>query len=222
MNSTSPQRFLRNLLRAVFRTLFRWLTRLHIEGLENVPPTGGCLLISNHMSILDAPLIFSLLDRDDATALVAKKHQRNPFYRWLVNRAGGIWIRRGEPDLAALRGAQAYLKNGGLLGIAPEGTRSRSRQLLRGKPGAAYLASRVGVTIVPLALWGTERAFAQLLRLQRPEIHVRIGEPFSFPPLPRADRDAELQHRVDEMMRRIAAMLPPEYHGVYRDLAKQG
>ncbi len=218
MKQKSSSSLLRYWLHRIFRALFRVFTRLHVEGLENVPPTGGCLLISNHMSILDAPLIFSILDRDDATALVARKHQRNPLYRWLVNRVNGIWIQRGEPDLTALRAAQKYLKNGGLLGIAPEGTRSRERRLMRGKPGAAYLASREGVPIVPLALWGTEQACAQLLHLRRPEIHVRIGEPFTLPPLPRLDRDAELQRCVDAMMSCIAAMLPPEYRGVYRDV----
>ncbi|RME06014.1 MAG: 1-acyl-sn-glycerol-3-phosphate acyltransferase [Anaerolineae bacterium] len=206
---------LRPLLHRILRFLFRTLTRLQVEGLENIPAQGGCLLISNHISILDAPLIFSLLDREDATGLVAYKHRRNPFYRFLVDNVGGIWIRRGEADVHALRAAWQHLKNGGLLGIAPEGTRSRQRTLLRGKPGAAYLAQRAGVPVIPMAIWGTETAFATLAKLRRPEIHVIVGKPFHLHPLPRGDRDAALQQQVDAMMERIAAMLPPAYRGVY-------
>jgi 1-acyl-sn-glycerol-3-phosphate acyltransferase len=103
--------------------------------------------------------------------------------------------------------------------MAPEGTRSQSEALIPGRPGAAYLASKTGVPIVPVGVTGTEdRAVkARLRRLQRPHIVIRIGSPFTLPPMERQDRDAYLQAYTDEIMCRIAVLLPPTYRGVYAD-----
>ncbi len=207
---------MRNVLRAAFQFLFQILTQLSVKGIENIPLQSGCLVTSNHIGILDAPLIYSLIKRDDATGLVAKKHQRNPIIRWVVDRTGGIWIDRTRTDFQALKAAQTYLKRGGLLGISPEGTRSRTGGLIAPKPGVSYLASKFGVPVIPLAITGTENAKAIFL-LRRPKVMVTIGDPFHLPPLDRKDREAALKRNTDEIMCRIAAMLPPEYRGVYAD-----
>lgn len=206
---------IRKALRVAMVLLFRLLTRSEVFGLENLPSQGGILLASNHMSRIDPPLIFALLERQDATALVADKYQRNPFMRWLVNSVGGIWLNREEADIDALRVARSHLKGGGLLGIAPEGTRSRVGALIRAKTGAAYLADKAGVPVLPAAITGTDDAFRQLLRLRRPRISIRFGEPFHLPPVERRSREQDLQRNTDEIMCRIAAMLPEKYWGYY-------
>lgn len=206
----------RQWLRRVLGWLFRVLTHVHVEGLENIPPRGGFLLTVNHLSRLDAPLVFVLVERPDLTALIARKYRRNPFFRWLVEAVRGIWLDRENPDARALRAAWQYLRQGGSIGIAPEGTRSRhTHALLPGKAGAAYLATKAGVPIIPVGIWGTETAIAQLLRLRRPVLHIRFGRPFSLPALRRERRDEDLQRNTDEIMCRIAALLPPAYRGVY-------
>jgi 1-acyl-sn-glycerol-3-phosphate acyltransferase len=207
---------MRNILRITFNLLFRTLTRLTITGLENIPNAGGCLVTSNHIAILDAPLIFSLIKRDDATGLVAKKHQRNAVIHWVVNKVGGIWIDRTRPDIQALKECQDYVKNGGLLGIAPEGTRSKTGGMIDPKPGVAFLAARLAVPIIPIAITGTENA-REILRLGRPKINVNVGKPFYLPPIDRKNRDASLNQNTDEIMCRVAALLPHEYRGVYAD-----
>ncbi len=204
-------------LRAIFRFLFRLLTRVEVIGLGKVPLSGGCILATNHLSRLDPPLLFMLIERDDLTALVADKYQKYPFIPWLVNTLKGIWIHREEADFGALKDALRYLQQGGLLGIAPEGTRSRSRGLLPGKPGVAYLADKASVPVVPVAISGTEGAIFKLLTLRRPKIRVVFGDPIYFPPLERERRDEMLQHHTDEILCRIAALLPAEYRGVYAD-----
>jgi 1-acyl-sn-glycerol-3-phosphate acyltransferase len=209
----------RSLMRAIIRFLFWALTRLDVQGAENIPARGGGLLVSNHLGLLDGPLIFSLIERPNSTALVADKYQQNPLFRLIVNVAGGIWINRESADIQAIRRSQEYIAGGGLLGVAPEGTRSPNGQMQEAKTGAAFLAAKVGektpCPIVPLAVWGTENVVRKVLLLQRPKIHVRIAPAFTLPPLSRKDRAAGLQAHTDEIMCRIAALLPPHYRGFY-------
>lgn len=210
-------KLIRGTLRSIFRFLFRVLTRLEVKGKDNFPGKGGYILASNHLDLIDAPLIFMLLERQDATALVAKKHQKNPFLRLLINAVGGIWLNRDEADTRALRAARTHLQEGGVLGIAPEGTRSTTGALIPAKTGIAYLAAFADVPIVPVGIWGTENGLKRAFTLKRPKIHVHFGKPFSLPPLDRQVRDESLKHNTDIIMSRIAALLPPEYRGVYAD-----
>lgn len=205
----------RTLLRSVVRLLFRLLGRLDIQGLEKIPAQGGAILAVNHLGILDAPLVFIAMDRRDVTSLVADTYKGNPFIHWLVEAVNGIWINRGEPDLHALRAARNWLQNGGLLGIAPEGTRSRTGALIHAKTGVAYLAAQANVPIVPVAIWGTEDAVSRLFHFHRPPVHLHVGQPFTLPSLDRRDRNHSLQQNTDEIMCQIARMLPEHYHGVY-------
>lgn len=219
----------RKLLRSIIRFLFKLFCNVNIIGAENVPEEGGLILAVNHLSRLDPPLVYGLLDRKELTALVANKYLTYPFFRWIVNVVGGIWVDREDADIHALRVARDYLKNGGGLGIAPEGTRSRTGALIPAKTGVAYLAEKAGVPIVPVAISGTEAAVKQILKLRRPQITMQFGELFRLPSIGNKDRNNALKRNTDEIMCRIAAMLPSAYWGVYADhprlkeiLASQG
>lgn len=212
-----PRPIVASLFRAIFRFILRYLVRLEVEGFENLPAGGGYILATNHLSILDPPFIYALFDRHDVTALVAKKHQKNFVFRWIINGVNGIWLNRDEADTRALRAATAHLQAGGILGIAPEGTRSRTGGLIAGKTGVAYLADKAGVPIIAVAIIGTENAIPKILILQRPRITIRFGRPFHLPALERGQRDALLRTNTEEIMSRIAALLPPSYRGVYAD-----
>lgn len=205
--------------RRFFRWLFRWLfrlcARLEVQGVENIPAQGGALLAANHLSRLDAPLVFMLIERDDLTGLVADKYKRNAFFSWLVRQVDGIWLNRESADFAALRQASEYLRQGGLLGIAPEGTRSQTGALAPAKTGVAYLAEKAGAPIVPVAIAGSERFFSELKRLRRARIQIRIGPAFRLAPLERGERSEGLQRNTDEIMCQIAARLPEAYWGAY-------
>ncbi len=205
--------------RAFFRTIIRFLfwllTDTSITGAENIPNLGACILTINHLGIVDAPLVFTLFERNDATGLVGLAHQENPVLRWLVTQMDGIWIDRENPDLHALKEARSYLKKGWLLGIAPEGTRSDTRALIEAKPGVAFLADKMLGVIVPVGISGTEGGLKRMFTFQKPKFRVIVGEPFRLPPLDRKDRDESLQRNTDEIMCRIAALLPPKYRGEY-------
>ena len=205
------------IIRAVFRFLFKYLSRLEVTGLENIPAQGACILAVNHLGWIDPALVLALLERDDVTGLVADKYLRHPFFSRIVNAVNGIWINREHADINALRAARNFLLSGGMLGIAPEGTRSRTGALIAAKTGVAYLAEKARVPILPVALWGTEKAIRELLRLRRPALKIRFGKPFHLPSLEGGDRSAALQRNTDEIMCQIAAMLPPQYRGVYVD-----
>ncbi len=210
----TPNR-IRSILQKIVRILFHILTRVEVKGGENLPEKGGYILASNHLSMLDPALAFAFLNRSDVTALVAKKHQKNPLIRPLINLVGGIWLNREEADTRAMRMALQYLKNGGILGISPEGTRSKTHALIRSKTGIAYLAEHTKVPILPVAIYGTENAALKILTLQRPRITIHFGKPFYLPSLGRDHRDSLLRQNTDEVMCRIAALLPPSYHGAY-------
>lgn len=202
---------------AIIKFLFWLLACQEIVGLENVPKEGPLILVVNHLGYLDAPFVYVNFPRKDITALAAKKYQNDPFMRWLVNLVGGIWVDRAQPGPEAIRELTKFLRSGGILSIAPEGTRSSAHTLLRGKPGVAYLATRAKVPILPCAITGTENAISTLFRFRRPTIGLKIGEPFMLEPISRKNRDADLQARADEIMCQVANLLPPQYHGVYRN-----
>ncbi len=195
--------------------LIRLLTRTTFTGVENLPPQGGVIVATNHISRLDIPILFVNPARSDITALVADKYLQYPFFRWFAVTAGGIWLDRSKADFSAFGQALAVLQAGRALGIAPEGTRSETATLLEGKPGTVLLAHRARVAIVPVAITGTHTALNSLPRLRRGEITVRFGKAFRLPPFSRENREADLQRQTDEVMCRIAALLPPEYHGFY-------
>jgi 1-acyl-sn-glycerol-3-phosphate acyltransferase len=166
---------------------------------------------------VDAPLAFYALDRWDMYTMVAEKWEENPFLKWLGKYFNFIFIDRFNPDIKALRKILDLMKEGNILVIAPEGTRSRVGTMIEGKPGVSYLATKLNRPIVPVAIWGTEDKvfWGNVKRLRRNHIHLRAGPAFMLPALPRENRDEALKRYTDEIMCRIAVVMPEKYHGVY-------
>ncbi len=205
---------LQRILRAIINGLFTLLTRREYVGLENIPANPPYILVTNHLSILDSPLLLTVCPHT-IRALAAAKHKRNPFYALLLEIMGSIWVRRGAVDRQALDGALEALQNGEVLGIAPEGTRSRTTHALQqGKTGAAYLATRADVALVPVGITGTEHIVQGVFRLRRARVRVVVGEPFRLPESGRV-RGQKLHEYTDLIMSHIAELLPEEYRGVY-------
>jgi 1-acyl-sn-glycerol-3-phosphate acyltransferase len=201
-------------VRGLVSFLLRRFARVEIEGADNVPAEGPLIPATNHLSYLDPPTILITVPRR-MRAFAARKYRANPLLRWLFESLGCIWVRQAEADARALRTALEFLRSGGALGISPEGTRSReTHALVKARSGIAYLASRSGAPILPMALWGTERVVNDVLHLRRGEIHMRIGRPFRLEIPPHA-KGAELDAGADDIMCAIAALLPPQYRGVY-------
>lgn len=206
-----------NELRRILVWLLKRLTVTEFTGTENIPLTGGVLIATNHMSRMDIPVLFLTPNRTDMTALVTTKYLKYPFLRWFIVTAQGIWLDRDTADFSAFRTAMTALKQGMAIGISPEGTRSKNAQLLEGKPGTALLALRTGVPILPVALSGTEDAFDKLKHFKKPHITAQFGKLIPAQDLDRDNREEQLQKLTDEIMCQIAAMLPEQYHGFYKD-----
>jgi 1-acyl-sn-glycerol-3-phosphate acyltransferase len=205
--------------RTVLRLLFRLIAQVRATGLENMPASGGFIVAGNHLGRLDPFLVYLLLDRNDIIMLVAEKYKENAITRWLVRLIDGIYVDRFNADFHALRVVLSRLRQGGVLVMSPEGTRSPTGGLIEGRAGATYLAAKSGLPVIPVAEHGGEDAAVvkRLSRLQRADIILRMGKPFTLPPLAARGREAALQQGTDEIMCQIAALLPPEYRGVYAD-----
>ena len=207
----------REVLYTVIKFLIDHLTETEFHGVQYVPDEGGVLITTNHISRIDIPVLFMTPNRPDVTALVADKYKRYPFFWLIVVMADGIWLDRTKADFAALRQAIDFLRKGGALGISPEGTRSELGKLIEGKSGTVLLATRAGVPVVPVGLSGTDKTMSTLFRLRKPHIDVNFGPAYHIPPIPRENREEFLQHWTEEIMARIAVLLPEEQRGFYRD-----
>ncbi len=207
------KKFLRWLIHAVLKLI----AKIEVVGYENLPRGNGFVISVNHLGFLDAPMAYYALDDWNLFIPVAEKWERNPLLKWLGGQLNFIFVDRFNPDLGAMREMMARMAEGQTLVIAPEGTRARDEKMAQGKPGVAYLASKMGWKIVPVAISGTEdRVFLRnLWRLRRTHILLTAGKPFTLPPFPRQNRDEVLQEYTDEIMCRIAAMLPEHNRGYY-------
>jgi 1-acyl-sn-glycerol-3-phosphate acyltransferase len=203
----------------VIRLLLRLLGRVEIRGFDRIPQSQGFVIAANHIGRLDAALPYYILDRPDIIVIVAEKYQKYAATRWLTRVVNGIFIDRYNADVGALRQTLRRLQNGGILTMTPEGTRSKSGNLIEAKPGGIFLAWKAGVPILPAAITGTEDAVVKdrLKHFKRLEIKAVAGEPFTLPPVEGKDREAVMQQYTDEVMCRIAALLPPERRGFYAD-----
>jgi 1-acyl-sn-glycerol-3-phosphate acyltransferase len=195
------------------------LARIDIIGWENMPKQGSFIITGNHAGRLEVLLVYYLLDRSDIILMIAEKYRKSAFWRWFAQRVDGIFIDRYNADFTALRQVLKRLQSGGVLTMAPEGTRSPSGKLQEAQWGAAYLAAKAGVPVIPVGATGThdELVVECLKRFKRLQITVRIGKPYTLPPLKPHDREAQLRQDTDEIMCQIAALLPEEMRGFYAD-----
>jgi 1-acyl-sn-glycerol-3-phosphate acyltransferase len=162
--------------RSFFRFLFSHCCYWEIEGLENFPVTGPVLVISNHTSYWDPVVVGCVFPRQ--VYFMAKKELYSyPVLAQILRMLGAFPVDRGRVDKGTIRHALTLLKDGKVLGIFPEGTRSKSGQLLPPLPGAAFLAKHAGVPICPVAITGARQIFAGG-RFRK--FRVRIGQPLEL------------------------------------------
>ncbi len=195
--------------------IIRQAVQVDERELGLVPWQGPLILVANHINFLEVPLMYSYLSPRPITAWAKHENWQNPFLAVLFNLFNAIPIRRGERDLNAINRAVAALKNGMILAISPEGTRSNVGKLARGKPGVVLLAQRSGAPILPVAYYGGELIWRKLARLRWTHFNIHVGHPFQVVANNGVlDRDVR-QEITDEIMYQLAALLPPYYRGYY-------
>ena len=200
--------------------LTRILCRIDGAQLAQVPERGPLILAINHINFLEAPVFYTHLDPRPVTGFVKAENLEHPFFGPLLfSLWGGIPIQRGEADVAAFRQASQVLKEGDILAVAPEGTRSGHGRLQQGLPGVAFLALHSSAPVLPAAHYGGERFWRNLRRLRRTDFHIVVGQPFHLDAGGGKVTRQVRQQMADEVMYQIAALLPPAYRGVYSDLS---
>jgi len=208
---------LRKFLRWLIITIFNLIAEIEVIDVENVPASGGFVIATNHIGIIDIAMFHYQFDRYDMFIPVAEKWEKQGWIRFLGSKLNFLFVDRFNPDIKALRKMIGLMENHNSLVIAPEGTRSRTGALIEGKPGVAYLAARSGYPVIPVAITGTEDKVitSNIKRLRRSRVTLTAGKPFTLPPIPRDNREAVLHGYTDEIMCQIAAILPERYRGVY-------
>ena len=194
------------------------VTDIEVNGIEKLPE-GNVIVAANHLGRLDAAVLFCVLDREDIIIPMAEKYKDHPLYGAIGRAVNAVWLNRFDADYAAFRQILDRMKQGGLLGIAPEGTRSRTEALQEAKMGVAFLASKSGYPVLPVAATGTEdRVILENLKhFRRSKITVTAAE-LMYIDIPRGKgREEALRAATDEIMCQIAALLPEKYRGVYAD-----
>ncbi len=200
----------------VMTGVFLIFLRLKVERRAPVPK-GPLIIASNHCSLIDPPLINSVLGR--RVLFLAKKElwEIGGYRTWMIDHYGAIPLDRRGMDREALRIATLMLQRGLAAGFFPEGTRSRTGVLQEGKRGAAFFPLHAGVPVLPVAIIGSEQVSPWYKLFTRKKVTVVIGNAFE---LPQRDRSKErgteyIAEATDLIMRRIAELLPPERRGPY-------
>jgi 1-acyl-sn-glycerol-3-phosphate acyltransferase len=183
----------------------RLVSDFHKEGKENLP-ADGFLFTCNHLSYWDAVGWLAFTKRT-VLPVTAKKMEDKPIGKLIDFFMAEVWIEQNSPDRQAIKQLLGLLKAGHAIGVAPEGTRSKTGALQKGQEGSAFLARKADVPLLPGVSIGTEKAGRTL----RPNVIFRLGKPYRLP-----EKRISLEDDTTRIMCAIAALLPEEYQGVYK------
>jgi 1-acyl-sn-glycerol-3-phosphate acyltransferase len=208
------RRLVRCSLRLLARFLVRTLTRCKVNGLQHFPRQGPVLVVVNHLGDADALLGLAFFPAS-VEALAKMELYEFPVLGLIMQAYGAIWVHRGQPDRRALQAVLDGLAEGRLVGIAPEGRESLTGSLEEGTKGAAYIALKANVPLLPVTFTGTEnsRIYPNLKKLRRTDVSITVGPIFRLEKV--ADRREALRLGTQKIMERLAKQLPAEYRGIY-------
>jgi 1-acyl-sn-glycerol-3-phosphate acyltransferase len=203
------------MVRGLLRLLVFLWTDTQVKDLDNLPREGPALLVANHLG--DADLVIGIVVAPISVESIAKVELREMgLLGAIMDAYGFIWVHRGQPDRSALRAVMQAFNEKRLIGITPEARESLSGALEEGTKGAAYIALKAGVPVVPVTFTGTEneRIFRNIKSFRRTKVTVTIGRPLYLEALP--DRQEAIAKGTELIMRTLAKQLPPAYRGVYQ------
>lgn len=202
----------------VLRRVFQTICRIDVPQIRTIPTVGPLILVANHINFLEVPVLVPHLDNPAVIGLSKKESWDNPLFHFLFNQWKAIPIERGVVDRDAFRQCLGALAQDKILAISPEGTRSKDGRLLQGKPGVVALALRSSAPLIPVAFYGHENFWQNFKHLRRTNFHVVVGKPFKLC-LGEEGLSRDVRQAVaDEIMYKIAELLPQPYRGVYQDV----
>ncbi len=194
------------------------MCRIDKSQLHKVPARGPLIAYSNHTGSVEVPILFTELLPRPVTGLAKIESWDHWFLRWLFNLWEVIPIRRSELDMSAMHRSFEVLKQGYILGISPEGTRNKTGEMIRARPGIVTLALHSRAPLLPIGNWGGEEFLGNLRRLRRTHFGIAVGKPFELDTHGERVSTEVRQKIADEMMYEVAKLLPEKYRGEYSDL----
>jgi len=212
--------FAKKVVNFTFNRITSLLCRINADQLRLIPANGPLIVVANHVNFLEVPVLITRLGSRSVTGFAKVETWDNPILGYLFDLWEVIPIRRGEADISALREGLQALREGKILAIAPEGTRSGHGRLKQGQPGVVLLALRSGAPLLPLAYFGGEKFWDNLTRLRRTNFDVVVGNSFYLHAEGIKVTQAIRQQMTDEIMWQLAALLPATYRGHYANLSQ--
>jgi 1-acyl-sn-glycerol-3-phosphate acyltransferase len=206
------------IIKCVAKLVIFLTTSFKIQGKENIPQEGPLLIVSNHLSVGD-PVFIGTSMRRKVIFMAKEEIFRNPLAGYFIRQFGAFPVYRGGASIEALRQAKRILEQGKVLGMFPEGKRSKSQSLIPGQKGSAMIANN-GVTILPLGITGSEAIYGYRWIWKRPRVTLVVGQPFTLPRIEVLTK-TQLEERTEIIMRRIAELLPVSYRGEYARQVKR-
>ena len=199
------------------RGVFSIPCKIDKDELRKIPREGPLILVGNHINFLEAPVVFPILDNPNVRGIAKIESWDNPLFNFLFNTWGIFPIERGTIDREAFRKSFEVLEKGQILAVSPEGTRSKDGLLLQGKPGIVALAARSKAPMLPVAFYGYENFWDNLKHLRRTQFRVEVGKPFVLNTDGASFSKEARQAATDEIMYKIASLMPEKYHGYYQN-----
>jgi 1-acyl-sn-glycerol-3-phosphate acyltransferase len=198
-----------------FRGLTSLICRIDDTQLARVPSRGPLIIYTNHVNVLEIPIIYTRLHPRPIHGLVYADRWKNRLLGWVLDACESIPLHRGEPDIAALRAGIEHLREGHILIISPEGTRSGHGRLQAAHAGVVTLALHGGAPLLPIAYVGGEHYKENLRRLRRTDFRLVVGPLLRLePPGARPTREAREQ-MLNALMCELAALMPEKLRGQF-------
>jgi 1-acyl-sn-glycerol-3-phosphate acyltransferase len=213
----------RRILRPMLQTIINMFSKIEVRGLEHIPDSGSTMLMGNHISYMDPPVLTAKVENRYLISMAKAEALDNVFNGSMLRLWGNFVVNRGEVDRKALTNAIELLNNDYLLWIAAEGTRNPDG-MEEAKSGIVYIANKANALVIPTAICGIHTWASQLARFTRVRGIITFGRPFRF----RVPKGKRLSREIREQMTReamyqVALAMPDEYadhRGVYWDIEK--
>lgn len=201
----------------IIKLLLKILCKVEGDKLESIPHQGPLILVINHINFLEVPLIYTLLLPRKVCGILKKESWDSWFVGMLAKEWEAIPVNRETPGISTFKETGKALKEKKILCIAPEGTRSGTGVLAKGYPGVVFLALKNRVPILIVAHYGAENFWYNIKRLKRTRVTFVVGKPFMLASEMKTTKNV-YQEMTDQIMARMAFMLPERYRGAYADM----
>ncbi len=208
-------------VRILFATFFlksilRIICKVDISELEKIPTEGPGIIIINHINFLEVPLIQVYTQPRKMHGLVKAETWKNPLLRFFLNTYEAIPVNRGGVNTEIFKQIKNRIGAGSFVCIAPEGTRSKTGILGKGKSGITTIAVMSGAPIFPVIHQGGENLWTNIKHLRRTKISLRVGKPFLIKAIESSGKSTR-EAVTKEIMYQLAELLPVEMRGEYSD-----